>query len=76
MDKYVVEREVAVPVTTENGSSVASSAIWAIAFIVIIGLIVGALFYSGALRRLTTPQSPQKINVEVSQPPPAAPAAH
>jgi len=38
--------------------------------VIIVGLIVGALYYSGALRRLTTPQQ-QKVNVEVSNPPAA-----
>lgn len=70
MDKIVVEKEVLTPV--ESSSGTASNFIWAIAFIVIVGMIVGALYYSGFLRRITN-QSPQKINVEVSAP--AAPAA-
>ncbi len=71
MDKIVVEKEVLVPV--ENGSGgTASNFIWAIAFIVIVGMIVGALYYSGFLKRITN-TSPQKINVEVSAPA-AAPA--
>ena len=75
MDKVVIEREIGVPVETDGGA--ASSAIWAIAFIVIIGMIVGALYYSGALRRITSPQQPQKINVEVAAPAQApAPANH
>ena len=72
MDKIVVEKEVLVP---EQRESPASSFFWAIAMVLIVGIIVGALYYSGALRRLTTPQQPQKVNVEVSNPPPAqAPA--
>ena len=75
MDKIVVEKEVLVPV--ERGGGTGSSAIWAVALIIIVGLIVGALYYSGALRRLTNPQ-PQKVNVEVTAPAaapaPAAPA--
>lgn len=67
MDKFVVEKEVAVPVDGGGGGT-ASSAIWAIAFLLIVGMIVGALYYSGALRRLTSPQ-PQKVNIEVSAPP-------
>ena len=67
MDKVVVEKEVLVP---ERGESTGSNAVWAIALVIIVGLIVGALYYSGALRRLTTPQQ-QKVNVEVSNPPPA-----
>jgi len=71
MDKIVVEKEVLVP---ERGESTGSNAVWAIAMVIIVALIVGALYYSGALRRLTTPQQ-QKVNVEVSNPPPAqAPA--
>lgn len=71
MDKVVVEKEVLTPV--EGGESTASNFIWAVAFIVIVGMIVGALYYSGFLRRVTNPQQ-QKINVEVSAP--AAPASH
>lgn len=70
MDKVIVEKEVLTPV--EGGSSTASNFIWAIAFIVIVGMIVGALYYSGFLRRITN-TAPQKINVDVSVP--AAPAA-
>lgn len=64
MDKIVVEKEV-VPV--ESGGGTASNFIWALAFIVIVGMIVGALYYSGVLRRVASP-TPQKINVEVSAP--------
>ncbi|MBK8467006.1 MAG: hypothetical protein IPL32_14385 [Chloracidobacterium sp.] len=68
MDKFVVEKEV-IPV--ESGGGTASNFIWAIAFIIIVGMIVGALYYSGFLRRAANPV-PQKINVEVTAP--AAPA--
>ena len=71
MDKIVVEKERLIPV--ERGEGTGSSAIWAIAFIVIAGMIVGALYYSGALNRLTKPQQ-QKINVEISAPAAPAPA--
>ena len=75
MDKVVVEKEVLVP--TERGGGTGSNAVWAVAMVIIVGLIVGALYYSGALRRLTNPQ-PQKVNVEVTAPAaapaPAAPA--
>ena len=74
MDKIIVEKEVPIPVPVESGGGTASSAIWAVTFIIIIGMIVGALYYSGALRRLTTPQQPQKINVEVAAPAAPAPA--
>lgn len=77
MDKIVVEKEVVVTEGRSGGESTGSNAVWAIAFIIIVGLIVGALYYSGALRRLTSPQGP-KVNVEVSAPvaapAPAAPA--
>lgn len=72
MDKVVVEREV----VAGGGESTGSNAIWAIAFVIIVGVIVGALYYSGTLKRLTAPAG-QKINVDVSvpaAPPPAAPA--
>jgi NADH:ubiquinone oxidoreductase subunit 2 (subunit N) len=70
MSKVVVEREVPV-VATESREGVASNFIWALAFIIIVGVIVGALYYSGFLRRVTN-QTPQKVNVTVQQP--AAPA--
>lgn len=72
MDKIVVEKEVVVG----DGGGTGSNAIWALAFIIIVGMIVGALYYSGALKKLTAPAA-QKINVEVSAPAaaPAAPAA-
>lgn len=65
MNKVIVEKEVLVPVTRE---STGNSAIWAVALIIIVGIIVGALYYSGALRRLTNPPA-QKVNVEVQAPP-------
>lgn len=71
MDKIVVEKEVLVPV--ERGGGTGSSAIWAVALIIIVGLIVGALYYSGALGRITGPAT-KKVNVEVTAPAPAAPA--
>ena len=78
MDKIVVEKEVLVTEGRRGGESTGSNAVWAIAMVIIVGLIVGALYYSGALRRLTSPQQPQKVNVEVTAPAaapaPAAPA--
>lgn len=74
MDKIVVEKEVLVP---ERRESAASNFFWAFAMVAIVAIIVGALYYSGALRRLTSPQKQQQINVEVSNPPPAqAPPAN
>jgi hypothetical protein len=68
MDKIVVEKEVLTPVERSGGT--ASNFIWAFAFIIVVGMIVGALYYSGFLRRITN-TAPQKINVEVSAPAPA-----
>ena len=48
----------------EGGSRVASSFIWAVALIVIVGLIAGALYYGGILSGKTQ----KKIDVEVSVP--------
>lgn len=64
----IVEREVvATPVVTEDrDGGAASSAIWAIAFIIIVGIIAGAVYYSGILRRVPNPT--QKIDVKVSAP--------
>ena len=70
MDKFVVEKEVLVD--DRRGDSTGSNAVWAIALVVVVAIIVGALYYSGALRKLTN-QAPSKINVEVAAP--AAPAA-
>ena len=71
MDKIVVEKEVVVERPRE---SAASNFFWAFAMVAIVAIIVGALYYSGALRRLTSPQQPQKVNVEVTAPPAQAPA--
>jgi hypothetical protein len=73
-DKVVVEREVVVQDGGGGrGDGTGSNAVWAIALIIIVAIIVGALYYSGALKKLTSPQqSERKINVEVSAP--AAPA--
>jgi hypothetical protein len=68
----IIERDV-IPVV-EGGDSTGSNAIWAVAMIIIVALIVGALYYSGALRRLTSPAAPQKINVDVQAPAPPPPA--
>ena len=67
MSKVVVEKEV-VPVVEDSGDGgTGSNAVWAIAFVIIVALIVGALYYSGVLRRITN-QPAQKVNVEVKTP--------
>lgn len=63
MDKVVVEREV----VNSGGDSTGSNAIWAIAFVIIVAMIAGALYYSGALKKLTAPAA-DKVDVEVSVP--------
>ena len=67
MSKVVVEKEVVPVVEDRGGDGTGSNAIWAITFLIIVGLIVGALYYSGALRKLTN-QPTQKVNVEVKTP--------
>ena len=64
MSKLVVERDV-VAVPEGGGESTASNAIWAVAMIIIVALIAGAIYYSGVLRK--APAS-QKIDVDVSVP--------
>src|ERR1043166_196704 len=64
---HIIERDV-VPVIEDGGDSTGSNAIWAIAFLIIVAMIVGALCYSGALRRITSPAPAQKIDVEVQAP--------
>ena len=65
-DRIVVEKEVLVPEERSSGVA-ASNFFWAFAMVAIVAIIVGALYYSGALRRLTSPQQKQ-VNVEVSAP--------
>ena len=64
MSKEIIEREVPV---VSGGSNAASSFIWALAMVIVVALIVGALYYSGFLRRVTQPQQ-HKIDVTVQQP--------
>jgi hypothetical protein len=67
MSKVVVERDVVPVVEDRGGDSTGSNAVWALAFVIVIALIVGALYYSGVLRRITN-QPAQKVNVEVKTP--------
>ena len=67
MDKIIVEKQiVATPV--ERRESTGSNAIWAIAMVIIVAVIAGAVYYSGILK---TRPTPNKVNVEV-----AAPSSH
>ncbi|MEP7212851.1 MAG: hypothetical protein ABI791_07240 [Acidobacteriota bacterium] len=67
-EKVVVERDVVVRDGDGGGNGTGSNAVWAIAFVVIVAIIVGALYYSGALKRFTSPQQQRQVNVEVSAP--------
>jgi len=54
----------------DDDNSTGTNMIWAVAMIIIVAIIAGALYFSGALRgNRTTPT--QKVDVEVS-----APASH
>jgi hypothetical protein len=67
MDKVVVEKEVLVPEERGSGGA-ASNFFWAFAMVAIVAIIVGALYYSGALRRITAPPAQKTVNVEVQAP--------
>jgi hypothetical protein len=64
MRKVVVEEEVVVR-DGDSGEGAASNAIWAVAMIIIVAIIAGAVYYSGILK-----QSPakNKVDVEVTVP--------
>ncbi len=64
MRKVVVEKEVFVR-DGDSGNGAASSAIWAVAMIVIVAMIAGAVYYSGILRNAP---ATQKVDVEISVP--------
>ena len=49
----------------DDGNSTGSNFIWAVAMIIIVAIIAGALYYSGFL----SGNRKQKIDVEVSAPP-------
>jgi len=48
-----------------DGDSTGSNAIWAVALVIIVGLIVGAVFYSGIL---TNSGATKKVDINVSAP--------
>jgi len=64
--EVIVERNVVVP--EESTSATASNAIWAVALVIIVAMIVGVVYYSGILKRVPV-GGPQKIDVKVSAPP-------
>lgn len=53
----------------DNGNGTGSNAVWAIAFVIVIGMIAGVVYYSGILR--TRPNK----NVDIKVTAPAGPAA-
>jgi hypothetical protein len=65
--EVVVERNVVIP--EESAGGTASNAIWAVALVLIVAMIVGVVYYSGILKRVPA-GGPQKIDVKVSQPAP------
>jgi hypothetical protein len=54
----------------DDGNSTASNMIWAIAMIIIVAIIAGALYYGGFLNGKTR----QKVDVDISAPSSSAPA--
>ena len=65
MKRYIYDDNVEV-VGTDNGSNLASNIIWAIASLVIVGLIVYAIFFSPLFR--TNPVKKIGVDVNVSVP--------
>lgn len=57
-DQVIIDRE--------GGSGAGSNAIWAIALLIIVALIVGVVYYSGILTKAGGGE--KKVNVEVSAP--------
>jgi hypothetical protein len=53
-----------VEVIHDGGGGTASNAIWAVALLIIVAMVVGVVYYSGILRTNPT----KKIDVEVSAP--------
>lgn len=46
-----------------DGEGAGSNAIWALAFIIVVAIIMGALYYSGFLSGKKTPQTDVEISV-------------
>lgn len=66
MKKVIVE-DVAV-VHEGGGESTGSNAIWAVALVIIVAIIAGAVYYSGILKTRPGGVGTDKINVDVSVP--------
>lgn len=49
----------------DDGGGTGSNAVWAVALIIIVGLIVGAIFYSGVLT------NKKQVDINVTAPAPA-----
>jgi len=47
-----------------DGEGTGSNAVWAIALVIIVGLVVGAIFYSGVL----TNSSKKQVDINVTAP--------
>jgi hypothetical protein len=64
----------------EEGNSTGSNAVWAMAFVVIVAIIAGVVYYSGILKtgpkkdvdiKITTPAAPPASNPPPASAPPA-----
>ncbi|CAN5591640.1 hypothetical protein BH10ACI3_BH10ACI3_04780 [soil metagenome] len=67
--EVIVERQVVTAPADEGSSSTASNAIWAFAFVVIVGLLAGAIYYSGIMKKgSAAPAAQEKINIKVAPP--------
>ena len=64
MKKVILED---VAVVQGSGESTGSNAIWAIAMVIIVAIIAGAVYYSGILRKAPGGGT-DKINIDVSVP--------
>jgi hypothetical protein len=62
MRKVVVEEDVTVVRESNGDGGTGSSAVWAIAMVVIVAIIAGVVYYSGVLK---TKPAAQKTNIEV-----------